>query len=167
MSGIICKVWNIKEASRPGDRKTMLVNSVRYITNEAKVNLPYEMPEDEAEAVVHHNLANEASYLVRDIKTLGGALTGTINLTSVENAVDEMMQLKKSCGKVGGRMALHGTISLPEGVHGRNNAAKLLLMGKDVVGGLFPGHQAVLAVHMDTEHLHLHFVVNSVGPDGK
>ena len=38
---------------------------------------------------------------------------------------------------------------------------------EDVLKELFPDHQAIFAVHTNTENLHVHFIVNSVGLNGK
>ena len=37
----------------------------------------------------------------------------------------------------------------------------------DFMEALFPEHQVVYAVHTNTENLHIHFVINTVGLDGK
>ena len=85
----------------------------------------------------------------------------------MKHAVEEMMQVKEFYEKKDGRAALHGMISLEEKESSTQNAAKLLQLCNDVVKELFENHQAIFAVHTNTDNLHVHFIINSVGLNGK
>ena len=68
---------------------------------------------------------------------------------------------------MGGRVALHGIVSLPVGESGKENAGKLMMLVDDLLEEIFPDHQAIYAVHTNTENLHVHFVVNTVALNGR
>lgn len=167
-SGIVCKVWNIKGDTDKKKAGAQLGDSIGYILNdektEIKLNLENSVFETEA-----GQLERECKYVENDIKTVKGAYVGTRNLISddIKAAVNEMMDVKKFYGKTGGRTALHGIISLDELESEVTNAEDLMKLCNAVLEELFPNHQAVFAVHTNTEDLHVHFIVNSVGLDGK
>lgn len=167
-SGIVCKVWNIKGNTDKKNASSQLSDSIGYILNEektdAKLNIENSIFQDE-----NGQLERECKYVENDVKTVNGAYVGTRNLISddVKAAVNEMMNVKKFYGKTGGRTALHGIISLQELESEITNAEDLMKLCNDVLEELFPNHQAIFAVHTNTEDLHVHFIVNSVGLDGK
>ena len=167
-AGIVCKVWNIKGNTDKKNASAQLKDSIGYILNEektdAKINIENAIFKDE-----NGQLERECKYVENDIKTVNGAYVGTRNLISddVKAAVNEMMNVKKFYGKTGGRTALHGIISLQELESEITNAEDLMKLCNDVLEELFPNHQAIFAVHTNTEDLHVHFIVNSVGLDGK
>lgn len=141
---------------------------MEYILNEEKTDYKVSMEE----SIVNDTMAQlqrECQYVDNDIKTLDGTYVGTQNLISddVSGAVQEMMKVKEFYGKSDGRAALHGIISLPAGESGREHASDLMKMCSGVIKELFPDHQAVFAVHTNTDNLHIHFIVNSVGLNGK
>lgn len=78
-----------------------------------------------------------------------------------------MMQVKEFHNKLGGRVALHGIVSLPVRESGKENAGKLMMLVDDLLEEIFPDHQAIYAVHTNTENLHVHFVVNTVALNGR
>ena len=77
-----------------------------------------------------------------------------------------MMQVKEFHGKLGGRVALHGIISLDAAESDKKNAGKLMMLLNDLLEEIFPNNQAVYAVHTNTENLHIHFILNTVGLNG-
>lgn len=162
MSGIIVKVWPIGNFKTSSSKQ--ISDSLAYIENEEKTRI---RADDVEEHVLSRNIISEVSYVVNDIKTMSGALVGCQNLRSVETAFKEMLEVKKKFGKEGGRLALHGTISLEEFESGPDNIRKLMLLCQEVLSEVFPDNQAVFAVHTNTENLHVHFLINSVGLDGK
>ncbi|MBO5629476.1 MAG: relaxase/mobilization nuclease domain-containing protein, partial [Aeriscardovia sp.] len=87
--------------------------------------------------------------------------------TNIKEAVSQMMDTKKFYGKIIGRAALHMCISLPENESNIANSTKLMDLCKDVLNEIFPNNQAVFAIHTNTDNLHVHIIVNSVGLNGK
>ena len=167
-SGIVCKVWNIKGNTDKKKASAQLSDSIGYILNEEKTDTRLKL-ENSVFDEENGQLERECKYVENDIKTVNGAYIGTRNLISddVKSAVEEMMQVKKFYGKTGGRTALHGIISLQELESEVTNAEDLMKLCNDVLEELFPNHQAIFAVHTNTDDLHIHFIVNSVGLDGK
>lgn len=160
--GIVCKVWNIKGSAEKKGAIDQLRDSVGYILNEEKTVVKCNLnPLDQ--------LTRECKYVENDLKTFDGAYVGGNNISTcdVPTAVSEMMATKRFFGKESGRAALHMIISLPEAESDASNASKLMQLCDAVVKEVFPNNQAVYAVHANTENLHVHIIVNSVGLDGK
>ena len=166
--GIVCKVWNIKGNVKKKTSSAQLNDSLSYILNDEKTNYKLDF-ENAILSDPAGQLDRECKYIENDIKTIDGALVGTFNLSSgnVREAVSEMMETKKFYQKLGGRAALHLLLSLPVEESDIKNAPKLMALVKDVLKELFPDHQAVFAVHTNTDNLHIHCIVNSVGLNGK
>lgn len=161
-SGIVCKVWNIKSESFAKGTKEQLRDSLGYILNDEKT-------EAQLQAETIDQLMRECKYVENDIKTFAGAYVGGNNVINVDpvKAVEEMMEVKDFYGKHGGRAALHLLISLPEEESQIGNASRLMQLCNDVLKELFPNNQAVFAVHTNTDNLHVHAIINSVGLDGR
>lgn len=161
-NGIVVKVWNIKGESVAKGTKAQLSDSMGYILNDEKTTAQVEFdPLDQ--------LTRECKYVENDLKTFSGAYVGGHNIisTEVSAAVEEMMKVKEFFNKKNGRAALHMLISLPEEESDPNNASRLMQLCSDVLNEVFPDHQAVFAVHTNTDNLHVHIIVNSVGLNGK
>ena len=156
--GIVAKIWNIKDGSKGRGAGEQISDSIDYITNSEKC--------DESLGGAGQ-IGRELKYVTNDVKTLEGLYVGCLNISDIREATNEMMQLKLFYGKTGGRVALHGIISLDEKESDKKNAGKLMMLLCDLLEKVFPGYQAVYAVHTNTENLHIHFIVNTVGPMGK
>lgn len=170
MKGIICKVWNIKGNTSANKKTTaaQVKDSISYILNDEKTHSALIMtgsPINDPAAQIER----ECQYIENDIKTVNGALVGVNNLKSsdITTAVSEMIDVKKFYGKLDGRAALHGVISIDSSLHTSDDASKLLQLCHDVMDEVFPDHQSIFAVHTNTDNLHVHFIVNSVGLNGK
>lgn len=166
--GIICKVWNIQSTVMNKGIKAHLKDSMSYILNSEKTNKTLPL-DDAAISNPAEQLGRECRYVENNIKTLNGVYVGGLNIlsTNVKDAVDEMMEIKEFYGKTDGRVALHGMISLPEEESDVENAAKLMQLCENTLKEIFPDHQAIFAIHTNTKNLHIHFIVNSVGLNGK
>lgn len=166
-TGIVCKVWNIQGKTQSKNAKAQLKDSLSYVLNREKTEKRLAM-EGTAISNPQAQLGRECRYIENDVKTLGGAYVGSINLISsdMKEAVKEMMDVKEFYNKTDGRAALHGIISLPENESDIRNASKLMQLCEDTLKELFPDNQAIFAIHTNTENLHVHFIVNSVGLNG-
>jgi hypothetical protein len=162
MSGIVCKLWNISGDIPGKTGKANLSDSMRYILNKDKTRIELEMDP-------LSQLSRECKYVENDLKTFEGAYVGGHNVmsTDVGNAVNEMMQVKNFYNKLDGRTALHMMISLEEFESDTKNASKLMKLCNDVLKELFPDNQAIFAIHTNTDNLHAHIIINSVGLNGK
>lgn len=79
-----------------------------------------------------------------------------------ENAWIAMESVKWAWKKIDGRQYKHFTYSFPPGEkitpeQALENAYKLFSETEQ-----FKGHQMIMAVHVDTDHLHVHVIINSV-----
>ena len=160
MEGIVAKIWNIKEGTMGRGATVQITDSISYITNSEKCD----------GVIVNDDfmqVGREVSYVINDIKTLQGLYVGGRHISDIQNATNEMMQVKEFHNKLGGRVALHGIVSLPVGESGKENAGKLMMLADDLLEEIFPDYQAIYAVHTNTENLHVHFVVNTVALNGR
>lgn len=151
--GIIGKIWNV--GSSGGSTKN-LNSSIDYITNDEKCD--YE---------IRNNLSNEVDYVSDYLKTVKGAYIGYKHVLEETAVSNEMMAVKSFYGKDTGRSAIHGIISLDEDESDIGNASKLMLLCSEFLDKVYAQHQAIFAVHTNTENMHVHFIVNTVGLDGK
>lgn len=158
--GIVAKIWNISVGSGSRTAAAQISSSIEYIENPEKVGVVIDI--DNANL-----LTNQLTYVTNDVKTMDGLYVGGRHIVDFNNATNEMIQVKEFYGKLGGRVATHGIISLDREESDQKNAGKLMLLLNDFMAELFPEHQVVYAVHTNTENLHVHFVINTVGLDGK
>ncbi|MBR1857253.1 MAG: relaxase/mobilization nuclease domain-containing protein [Oribacterium sp.] len=112
----------------------------------------------------HGAMRNVIEYVLRDEKIKEGyvEVTGpyaaeTINYDDVYKT---WLSEKKLWNKDSGRMYAHNIISF----HKDENVtpAEVLAIGKEFSDKFFSGHQCVIGVHQDKDHLHCHIVTNSV-----
>lgn len=158
--GIIAKIWNIKAGSQGRSGGAQISSSIDYITNSEKCD-------GQLPLMGELQMGREVTYVTNDIKTLEGLYIGARNISDISNAVDEMMQVKRFYQKLDGRVALHGIISLDEDESAKENAGKLMLLCDELMEKIFPDNQIVYAVHTNTDNLHIHFIANTVGLDGR
>lgn len=156
--GIVAKIWNIKDGSKGRGAGAQISDSIDYITNSEKC--------DETLGNSQAQIGRELSYVTNDVKTLEGLYVGCRHISDIKNATNEMMQVKEFHGKLGGRVALHGIISLDAAESDKKYAGKLMMLLNDLLEEIFPNNQAVYAVHTNTENLHIHFILNTVGLNG-
>lgn len=158
--GIVVKIWNVKAGSGTRSASAQISDSITYIENPEKTGYSLDM-------VNANQLGNELTYVTNDIKTVNGLYVGGRHIIDFGHATEEMMQVKEFYGKLDGRVATHGVISLDESESDPKNAGKLMLLLDDLMQEVFPEHQVVYAVHTNTENLHIHFIINTVGLNGK
>lgn len=103
-------------------------------------------------------------YVLRDEKVkegyaeIAGPYSGeTINYDEVYQT---WLAEKKLWNKDSGRMYAHNIISFHKDE--QVTPEQVLEIGKEFAEKFFPGHQYVIGVHQDKDHLHCHIVTNSV-----
>ena len=158
--GIVVKIWNVSANSSTRSGASQIQSSIAYIENPEKVGV--RIGDNTGRQV-----GNELSYVMNDMKTLDGLYVGCRHISNIKNVTEEMMQIKEFYGKLDGRVATHGVISLDESESNPKNAGKLMLLLDELMQKVFPDNQVVYAVHTNTENLHIHFILNTVGLDGK
>ena len=141
----VCKIWSIK---------SNLSSAINYITNDEKTSKE-----------TYSNLHKELNYIVNDEKTEEKLYVSGINCNP-ENAKKEFMTTKERFQQKEGILAFHAIQSFketnlnPELVHNIG-----LQLANEMWGDRF---QVVVATHLNTNHFHNHFIINSVSCfDGK
>ena len=158
--GIVVKIWNVSAGAGTRSAAAQIGSSIDYIENPEKVGVKLDLNTE-------NQISNELSYVANEIKTVQGLYVGTRHISDFNNATNEMMQVKEFYGKMDGRIATHGVISLDEEESDPKNAGKLMMLLDELMEKVFPNNQVVYAVHTNTENLHIHFILNTVGMDGK
>ena len=107
---------------------------------------------------------NVLSYVL-ELKKTGLDLCGTLGDIS-EDAITakaaflEFQRIRNLFGKdKNGRTYTHGTVSWAPGEITHDEAVEF---AREYLPEIYPGHQIVYAVHQDAEHVHFHFIVNTV-----
>lgn len=158
--GIVVKVWNVKAGSGTRGAASQISDSIDYIENPEKTGVPLDIANV-------NQIGNELKYVTNEIKTASGLYVGCRHISDIKHATEEMMQIKEFYGKLDGRVATHGVISLDASESDPKNAGKLMELLNELMEAVFPDNQVVYAVHTNTENLHIHFIINTVGMDGK
>lgn len=141
----ICKIWSIKNN---------LSRVIGYISDNGKTS------ED-----IYSELHKEINYVSNNIKTEKKLYVTGINC-DCKNAKEEFIITKKRFNKEKGIIAFHAIQSFEEGEVNPETAHNIgIQLANEMWGDRF---QVVVATHLNTKHLHNHFIINSVSfIDGK
>lgn len=132
---------------------------INYTTNIEKTkNKDYENN-------LYKSLHNTIEYAKADFKTEKQLYVSGVNCIS-ENAYEEMILTKKHFGKTKGILAFHGFQSFAEGEVTSEIAHEIgVKLAEEFWGDRY---EVIVSTHLNTNHIHNHFVVNSVSfVDGK
>lgn len=143
-------IWDVK------DRLDRVIN---YTTNAEKTeNVKNSSPDSKG-------LQNLLGYTVRDDKTEMQFYVTSINCDPA-SATKQMTQTKLQFQKTGGILAFHGYQSFMPGEATPETAHAIgVKLAQELWGSRF---EVVVSTHLDKNHLHNHFVLNSVSfMDGK
>ena len=144
------KIWSVKNR---------IDHVVNYATDKNKTNNNKYLREN------RWSLNKVIDYATNSDKTEKQFYTTGINC-KVENAVKEMRIVKRIYGKENGILAFHGEQSFKEGEVTPELAHEIgVRLAEEMWGDRF---QVVVTTHLNTKHIHNHFVLNSVSfKDGK
>ena len=112
----------------------------------------------------HGAMNNVLEYVLQDEKIKEGyvTVTGPYNEDEIDykKIYQSWIEEKRLWDKDNGRMYAHNIISF----HKDEKVApcEVLDIGKEFADKFFDGHQCVISVHQDKDHLHCHIVTNSV-----
>lgn len=140
------KLWKVKGR---------VDSAVNYITNKDKTkNECYDYGMDKYESI-----RDVMWYVTNSDKTEKQFYVSGINC-KVENAVQQMQFVKEFFGKEKGILAFHGEQSFKEGEVTPELAHEIgVKLAEEMWGDRF---QVVVTTHLNTKHIHNHFVLNSV-----
>lgn len=149
----VTKLWSVT---------TRLGQVIDYATNPEKTsaNIQREYTPEQYQA-----LADVLAYAKDEEKTEREFYVQGINC-NIAIARDQFVTVKKQYGKTDGIQAYHGYLSFKETDISPEMAQKIgMEFANEVWGKRF---QVVVTTHLNTKHLHCHFVINSVSfVDGK
>lgn len=111
-------------------------------------------------------LRNLLNYVLREEKTDETLVDGVGDFHDYtygyhydsDRVLREYERVRDEHGKKAGRLAAHYILSFPPG---EASAAQAHNLGTALAGRLWPDHQVLVVTHIDKEHLHNHFIVNS------
>ena len=90
------------------------------------------------------------------------AVKAVRNLFGTEDFALQIEEISKLWGKTSGRLGYHFIFSF-DPKDDVTNALALRVVNK-IIHEMFPNHQAILAVHNDTDHIHIHAVMGAIDP---
>lgn len=142
------KIWPVK---------TRLDHVLRYAEDEGKTE------NADWSKVGDPSLRDVMDYAMDDAKTQQQYYVSGWNcLPGI--ALQEMRLVKRMFGKEDGILAFHGYQSFKPGEVSPEIAHEI---GMKLAEELWPDHQVIIATHVNKDHVHNHFVLNSVGLHGK
>jgi len=97
-----------------------------------------------------------SEYIKDILKTKG--LIGSWAITNIEKAADEMTALSEALHKLGGVHLRHFVITLDTDI----SPETLFSLAKSFAFYYGAMHQIIFGIHQDTDHSHIHFMMNSV-----
>lgn len=132
---------------------------INYATNPEKTEV------ENLEQYDYRGLGNVLSYATNDIKTEKQCYVTGVNV-EVDNAFNEMISTKKQHQKENGILAYHAYQSFAPNEVTAELAHQIgIELAKAMWGDRF---EVVVSTHIDKEHFHNHYVINSVSfKDGK
>ena len=145
-----CGIWKVE---------TRLDYVINYTTNIEKTI------DVEQASSVYVDLHNTIEYVTSDYKTERQHLVSGINCLS-KFACKDMMKTKKRFNKTDGILGFHSFQSFKEGEVTPDQAHAIgVKLAEEMWGDRF---EVVVSTHVNTNHIHNHFVINSVSfVDGK
>lgn len=126
--------------------KTNLRNSIHYITDEKDLK----------------DLSKQINYIVNENKISG--ISGYNVAGNPDVAYKQMMKLKERFNKKDGVLGYHYIQSFKPNETTPEQAHKI---AEEFIKKTFPNCMVIYATHIDKNHIHNHFTVNSVQLDGK
>ncbi len=160
----VTKIWTIN---------THLNASLDYVKNEKKTKSVVKVPsvstladmdkppgEDLSDVIVISDLDNALSYVSQDYKTDTRHYVSGINCSDTDALID-FQAVKKIYGKNDGAIAYHCIQSFAPGEVDPDQAHLIgIKLAEELWGD--KGYQVLVCTHLDRNHIHNHFVINSV-----
>ena len=143
----------------------MAITKIKGVKNNLSRVIDYISNDEKTNKEIYDDLHNELEYIGEDYKTEKKLYVAGINCEA-QSAYEEMMMIKKHYNKEKGNIAFHSIQSFAADEVTPDEAHEIgLQLAKEMWGDRF---QVVVATHLNTKHIHNHFVINSVSfVDGK
>ena len=143
----------------------MAVTSIWPITGnpdgviEYAINPEKTSEESREETAALHAIDNVLEYTADDLKTEKRMYVSSVNC-QIPYAKEQFMETKRLFGQMDGRTCYHGYQSFRAGEVDADTAHRIgVALAKELWGDRF---EVVVATHLNTDHYHNHFVINSV-----
>lgn len=137
-------IWDVKDS---------LKRVLDYASN------PEKTKDADMNEFLYSGLESVISYTTQDKKTHQQLYVSTLNC-DVDTMYEEMMLVKRQFGKTDSILAFHGYQSFDPGEVSAETAHQIGLELADELWG--ERFQVLVTTHIDKEHYHNHFVINSV-----
>ncbi len=135
--------------------KSRLDRVINYARNPEKTN-----PEYYPELSSFHEIDSVLEYAADDMKTEQRKYVSCLNIKAEEYAVAKFKRTQQVFGKTKGRVCYHGYQSFKENEVTAEQAHEIgVELAKTLWGDKY---EVVIATHLNTNHLHNHFIINSV-----
>lgn len=167
----VTKIWTIHEGSNIKQVLDYAANEGKTVINiQVETDEPYDLQErQQFQDVIDHTMTgyqdenddmwNVIDYAARSKKTEQKKYVSAINC-SPERARDQMMLTKTHYHKQNGILLWHGYQSFKPGEVTPEEAHKI---GMELAQNLWgEDYEILVCTHLDREHIHNHFVINSV-----
>ena len=143
----------------------MAITKIKGVKNNLSRVIDYISNDEKTNKEIYDDLHNELEYIGEDYKTEKKLYVTGINCEA-QSAYEEMMMIKKHYNKEKGNIAFHSIQSFAANEVTPDEAHEIgLQLAKEMWGDRF---QVVVATHLNTKHIHNHFIINSVSfVDGK
>ena len=143
----------------------MAITKIKGVKNNLSRVIDYISNDEKTNKEIYDDLHNELEYIGEDYKTEKKLYVTGINCEA-QSAYEEMIMIKKHYKKEKGNIAFHSIQSFAADEITPDEAHEIgLQLAKEMWGDRF---QVVVATHLNTKHIHNHFVINSVSfVDGK
>ncbi len=119
----------------------------------------------------HAALRSVIKYVLNDIKTKPETISGLGDFDCIDSELngkrvyDNFIRIKELFGKDGGRKYVHAIQSFAPG---ESTPEEVHELGRQLASQLWRDHQVLIVTHVDKEHYHNHFIVNTVSfTDGR
>ena len=138
---------------------------IKSVKNNLKRVIDYVANSEKTDEDIYLELHKELNYVAKDSKTENKLYVDGINCDPTR-AREEFINIKERYNKTKGIIAFHAIVSYKPGETTPDEAHSVgLEIANQMWGDRF---QVVVATHLDREHLHNHFIINSVSiVDGK
>lgn len=147
-----------------------LVKAIDYISDENKTEI-FAIEHEDKESIFIEKLLQEnkgkraINYITKDNKTAAYLTTGVNCSSNPETVFDEMMITKHLHNKTDGRQFIHFTHSYSSKESNLTPELAHEISLKLVEQERFKGFQILVSTHIDKEHLHTHFILNTVNEE--
>ncbi|MFA5577575.1 MAG: relaxase/mobilization nuclease domain-containing protein [Tissierellaceae bacterium] len=147
-----------------------LIRAIDYIADENKTEI-FNIEHEDKESIFIEKLLEEKkvnraiNYITKDNKTSAHLVTGINCSSNPDTVFDEMMITKRLYNKEGGRQFIHFTHSYSSEEKDLSPELAHEISLKLIEHERFKGFQILAATHIDKDHIHTHFILNTVNEE--